>query len=39
MSVMPITELDGRIVGNGRRGEITTDLQRLFDELEASQAG
>ena len=32
--VMPVSEIDGRIIGNSRRGEITTDLQRRFDELE-----
>lgn len=36
--VMPVTELDGRIIGNSRRGEVTAELQRRFDELErASQ--
>lgn len=35
--VMPVTEIDGRIVGNGRRGEVTTTLQRMFDELESRQ--
>ena len=32
--VMPITEIDGRVIGNSRRGEITTELQRMFDALE-----
>ena len=32
--VMPVAEIDGRAIGNGRRGEVTTTLQRLFDELE-----
>lgn len=32
--VMPVTEIDGRVVGNSRRGEVTTELQRRFDELE-----
>jgi D-alanine transaminase len=32
--VMPVTEIDGRVVGNSRRGEITEVLQRAFDELE-----
>jgi D-alanine transaminase len=36
-SVMPITEIDGRIIGNGRRGEITSELQRRFDELERKE--
>jgi D-alanine transaminase len=39
MGVMPVTEIDGRIVGNSRRGEITSTLQRLFDELELREAG
>jgi len=32
--VMPVTEIDGRIIGNSRRGEVTAELQRRFDELE-----
>ena len=32
--VMPITEIDGRVIGNSRRGEITTRLQELFDQEE-----
>jgi D-alanine transaminase len=32
--VMPISEIDGRIIGNSRRGEITERLQRLLDEAE-----
>jgi D-alanine transaminase len=35
--VMPVTEIDGRVVGNSRRGEITGELQRLFDALEAQE--
>lgn len=34
--VMPVTEIDGRVLRNGRRGDITTKLQRLFDEAEAA---
>ena len=37
--VMPVTEIDGRVIGNSRRGEITTTLQRLLDEAEQSDAG
>ena len=37
--VMPISEIDGRIIGNGRRGEVTTRLQQLFDALELREAG
>ena len=36
-SVMPVTEIDGRVIGNGRRGEVTSTLQRLFDQLESRQ--
>jgi D-alanine transaminase len=32
--IMPVTEIDGRIIGNARRGEITGQLQKLFDEAE-----
>lgn len=32
--VMPVTEIDGRVIRNGRRGEITERLQALFDEAE-----
>lgn len=35
MGVMPVTEIDGRVIGNSRRGEITTTLQRMLDELES----
>jgi D-alanine transaminase len=37
MGVMPVTDIDGRVIGKGRRGEITTRLQRLFDDLELSE--
>ena len=36
-SVMPVAEIDDRVIGNGRRGEVTTTLQRLFDRLESRQ--
>jgi D-alanine transaminase len=32
--VMPVTAIDARILGNSRRGEITTTLQRMFDAAE-----
>ncbi|HEX7153951.1 MAG TPA: aminotransferase class IV [Thermoanaerobaculia bacterium] len=32
--VMPVTEIDGRSIRNSRRGEITTQLQTLFDAIE-----
>jgi D-alanine transaminase len=32
--VMPVTRIDGRLIRDGRRGEVTAQLQRLFDELE-----
>jgi D-alanine transaminase len=37
--VMPVTEIDGRVIGNSRRGEVTAELQRAFDQLEAADAG
>jgi D-alanine transaminase len=36
--VMPITEIDGRVIGNNRRGELTERLQRAFDALEQAIA-
>jgi D-alanine transaminase len=36
--VMPVTDIDGRIIGNSRRGEITAVLQRALDEAEAREA-
>jgi D-alanine transaminase len=35
--VMPIAEIDGRVIGNSRRGEVTTQLQQLFDQVEARE--
>jgi D-alanine transaminase len=32
--VMPVTEIDGRVIRNGRRGEITGRLQEMFDQAE-----
>lgn len=32
--VMPVTEIDGRVIRNGRRGHVTGQLQRAFDALE-----
>ncbi len=37
--VMPISEIDGRIIGNSRRGEVTTRLQQRFDALELNARG
>jgi D-alanine transaminase len=37
--IMPVTEIDGRTIGNSRRGEITGQLQRLFDAVELTEAG
>ena len=36
--VMPIAEIDGRVIRNSRRGEITTGLQQLLDDLETRDA-
>jgi D-alanine transaminase len=32
--VMPVSEIDGRVIRNGRRGELTAKLQELFDAIE-----
>jgi D-alanine transaminase len=37
--VMPVAEIDGRVIRNSRRGEVTGKLQRAFDELEQASAG
>ena len=36
--VMPVAEIDSRVVGNRRRGEVTTRLQQMFDRLESEEA-
>lgn len=38
-SVMPVTTIDGRTVGNGTRGAVTERIQKLFDELERDETG
>lgn len=35
--VMPVTEIDGRVIGNSRRGEITSSLQRSLDAAERAE--
>jgi D-alanine transaminase len=35
LGVMPVSEIDGRVIRNSRRGEITTELQRRFDAIES----
>jgi len=35
--VMPVTEIDGRVIRNGRRGEVTDRLQGMFDRLELGE--
>lgn len=37
MGVMAVTEIDDRVIGNSRAGEITTRLRQLFDALELSE--
>lgn len=37
--VMPVTEIDGRAIRNAGRGEVTTRLQRAFDEVERGGGG
>ncbi|HEY3052191.1 MAG TPA: aminotransferase class IV [Thermoanaerobaculia bacterium] len=32
--VMPVTEIDGRVIANSRRGEVTERLQRLLTDAE-----
>ena len=32
--VMPVAEIDGRVIRNGRRGDVTTRLQQSFDASE-----
>lgn len=32
--VMPVSEIDGRVIGNSRRGKITSQLQELLDRSE-----
>lgn len=36
--VMPVTEIDSRVIGNSRRGEITERLQQLYDEAESRES-
>ncbi len=36
--VMPVTEIDGRVIGNSRRGGITSALQRSLDAAEQAEA-
>ena len=36
--VMPVSEIDGRVIGNSRRGDVTTELQRRLDEVEARES-
>jgi D-alanine transaminase len=38
LGVMPVSEIDGRVIGNSRRGEITGVLQRLLDESESQSS-
>lgn len=33
--VMPVVEIDGRVIRNSRRGEVTTRLQQQFDDVES----
>jgi D-alanine transaminase len=38
LGVMPVTAIDGRTIGSGRRGELTARVQRLFEEFEIAEA-
>ena len=35
--VTPIRELDGKVIGNGKRGELTGKLQKAFFEVVAGR--
>jgi D-alanine transaminase len=35
--VMPVAEIDGRVIRNSRRGDVTTRLQELFDATELTR--
>lgn len=35
--VMPVSEIDGRVIGNGRRGEVTARLQEAVEALENAE--
>jgi len=35
--VMPLSEIDGRVIRNGRRGEVTERLQQMFDQVELGE--
>ncbi|MEX1056895.1 MAG: branched chain amino acid aminotransferase, partial [Natronospirillum sp.] len=38
--VLPIRQLDGRVIGEGRRGPVTTELQTLyFDAVKGKLPG
>jgi D-alanine transaminase len=37
--VMPVAEIDGRVIGNSRRGGITEALQEAFGQAERESAG
>ena len=36
LGIMPVTDIDGRVIGNSRRGQITTQLQRMMTDLEST---
>ena len=36
---IPVVEVDGRVIGDGRRGPVTERLQRLYAELCDRAAG
>lgn len=38
MGVMPVPTIDDRVIANGRRGKLTATVQKMFDELEVSEA-
>lgn len=36
--VMPVSEIDGRVIRNGRRGEVTERLQGMLDQVELGES-
>ena len=37
MGVMPVSEIDERVIGNSRRGEVTGTLQQMLDDAESGR--
>lgn len=37
--LIPVREVDGRVIGDGKRGPLTARLQQLYMEMMEEQAG